>query len=62
MPIPKPREKETKDAFISRCMSDLKGEFDSNDQRLAVCFQAWKDKDKKKKESSEEQPEEVTTE
>lgn len=45
MPIPAPRGKESKDDFISRCISTLsdKGEFDSQDQRVAVCFDAWRD-------------------
>lgn len=47
MPLPKPREKETQDEFIGRCMSDLKEEFPDQDQRLAVCFRQWKEKDKK---------------
>jgi len=39
MPIPKPKSGETKDAFISRCMSDavMKKEFPEREQRLAVC-------------------------
>jgi len=47
MPLPKPGKDEEKDAFISRCMSAIKDEFGSQDQRLAVCFNQWKDKDKK---------------
>jgi len=49
MPIPKPKKDENKDDFIERCMSNetMKKEFDDNDQRLAVCYQQWKDKDKK---------------
>ena len=49
MPIPKPKDGEKEDDFIARCMSNktMKEEFPDNDQRLAVCFQKWKDKDKK---------------
>lgn len=49
MPIPKPKDGETEDDFISRCMSNdtMKEEYPDNDQRLAICFQQWKDKDKK---------------
>ena len=49
MPIPKPKTGETQDEFIERCMSNetMKEEFPDNDQRLAICFQKWKDKSKK---------------
>ena len=47
MPLPKPGDKEEKDEFISRCVSALKEEYPDNDQRLAVCFNQWKEKDKK---------------
>jgi len=50
MPIPtQPKSGETQDDFIARCMSNdtMKEEFPDNDQRLAVCFQKWRDKDKK---------------
>ena len=40
MPLPKRGEKETKEEFISRCMSDDKvnEEFPDNGQRYAVCI------------------------
>jgi len=49
MPMPKPKKDETQDEFIERCMSNeaMKEDYPDNDQRLAVCFQQWKDKDKK---------------
>ena len=47
MPIPKPKTGESQDAFISRCMSAIADEYDDNDQALAICFQKWRDKDKK---------------
>jgi len=49
MPIPKPKTGETQDEFIERCMSNetMKEEYPDNDQRLAICFQKWKDKSKK---------------
>ena len=39
MPLPRKGKKESKDEFVSRCMSDpkVKNEFPDNDQRLAVC-------------------------
>lgn len=47
MPIPKPRPDEQQDAFISRCMGDdvMKQEYEQ-DQRVAVCHTAWRDKEK----------------
>jgi len=49
MPLPKPKNSEEQDEWIKRCMSNdsMKKEFPDNDQRLAVCFQKWRDKDKK---------------
>ena len=46
MPIPKPSKGEKEKDFISRCISTLtKGkEFDSQDQRIAVCYTQWGDK------------------
>lgn len=48
MPIPKPRKDETKEEFMSRCMSDdvMKKEYDNASQRYAVCNTQWKNKDK----------------
>jgi hypothetical protein len=45
MPIPKPIENESKDDFISRCMSDdtIQAEYPDNEQRTAVCMSQWKD-------------------
>lgn len=42
MPLPTPSKGEDRDAFISRCMSALKGEFPDQDQRLAVCFKQFR--------------------
>ena len=44
MPIPTPKGKETQQEFISRCMSEMKGEFPDKEQRLAVCYTQWKEK------------------
>ena len=51
MPLPKPKKDEEKGEWIERCMGNetMKKEFDDNDQRLAVCYQIWKDKEKEKK-------------
>lgn len=47
MPIPKPKDDENQDEFIERCMGDdtMQEEYPDNDQRLAVCYDAWR-KDK----------------
>jgi len=47
MPLPKPKDGEQKDDFISRCMSDdvAKDEVPDNDQRLAMCYRLWDEKD-----------------
>lgn len=43
MPLPKPDGDESERDFVSRCVSILtkKGEFDSQDQRVAVCYAQW---------------------
>lgn len=50
MPLPKPKKNETKDKFISRCMSNktMQNEFPDDEQRLAVCNNQW---DKKRDQS-----------
>ena len=44
MPIPKPKAGETKNKFISSCMSELSGEYPETDQRYAICISSWEDK------------------
>ena len=48
MPLPKPRTEETQEQFIQRCMSDdqMVIEYKRNDQRLAVCYVQWIDRNK----------------
>lgn len=50
MPIPKPGAGEKESDFISRCMSDsvMKREYPDQKQRTAVCYQSWRDRNKKK--------------
>ncbi len=50
MPLVKPKDKETREDFISRCMSDDKttSEFPKTEQRLAVCNSQYKNKTKEK--------------
>jgi hypothetical protein len=50
MPLPKPHKKtETQSEFVSRCMSNthIQNDFDTQEQKLAVCFSLWKHKKKK---------------
>jgi len=49
MPMPKPKDDESKEDFVSRCMSDevMKSEYEDNDQRLAICYDLWDKKEKK---------------
>lgn len=56
MPLPKPKDGESKDEWIERCMGNeaMKSEFPDNDQRLAVCHQRWEDKGKKSAEPAPE--------
>ena len=51
MPLLRPNDKETREDFISRCMSDDKttSEFPTTEQRLAVCNSQFKNKNKKEK-------------
>ncbi|MFW5895485.1 MAG: hypothetical protein ACOCT9_01955 [archaeon] len=46
MPLPEPKNREEKQEFISRCMSNdtMKREFNNKDQRLAVCYKQWEKK------------------
>lgn len=48
MPLPKPRPNETQDQFMGRCMGDptAMADFPKQDQRLAVCFSRWRDRNK----------------
>jgi len=51
MPLPKPKKGESQDDFVSRCMSEAYGSDAPDDrtqeQAVAMCMQAWRDKDKK---------------
>jgi hypothetical protein len=51
MPLPKPDSRETQEQFITRCMTDdtMLIEYKRQDQRLAVCYVTWRDKNKTKK-------------
>jgi HK97 family phage major capsid protein/HK97 family phage prohead protease len=50
MPLPKPKKDESQSDFIGRCMSEAYGSDAPSDrtqeQAVAMCHQAWRDKDK----------------
>jgi len=50
MPLPKPDSRETQEQFIARCMTDdtMLIEYKRQDQRLAVCYVTWRDRNKTK--------------
>ena len=49
MPIPRPKGKEKKEKFLSKCMGDsvMVKEFSNGKQRYAVCQSKWKNVKKK---------------
>lgn len=47
MPIPKPRPSEKEEAYVSRCMVAIGGEYEDKDQALAVCYSTFKEGRKK---------------
>ena len=51
MPVPKPRSGESKNKFISRCISFLHNEGTTGDQAVAICHSQW---GRKEDEMSEE--------
>lgn len=48
MPLPKPKDGESKQDFLDRCMANdtMNSEYPDNDQRYAVCLSQWKEKEK----------------
>jgi HK97 family phage major capsid protein/HK97 family phage prohead protease len=48
MPIPQPHSDEEQSDFMSRCMSNqtMMDDYPEQDQRVAVCLQTWRDRDK----------------
>ena len=47
MPIPTPRSNENKSKFVSRCISEIRGEY-KEEQAVAICISTW-DNEKFKK-------------
>lgn len=59
MPLPNPKPKEKQSDFIARCVANEKmiSEFPKERQRIAVCYNQWREK-----KMSEEKQEEVKVE
>src|SRR5262245_8917391 len=51
MPLPKPKKGESQSDYMGRCMHEAYGpdapDDRAQDQAIAMCMQAWRDKDKK---------------
>lgn len=49
MPLPNPHKKEKRSEFVSRCMSNthIQNDFDTQEQKVAVCYSLFKKKTKK---------------
>jgi len=47
MPIPEPAPREGETEFMVRCMTDdvMVDEYPDRDQRLAVCYAQWRERD-----------------
>lgn len=43
MPIPKPRSKEKRSDFVSRCVSQISSEYKDNKQAVAICYNQFKE-------------------
>lgn len=41
MPIPKPKSKEKKSEFVSRCVSQISSEYKDNKQAVAICYNSF---------------------
>ncbi len=54
--MPKPTEGETREHFVSRCISMRHSENpkEDNKQSIAICFSMWKEHNKKSKAAKEE--------
>lgn len=50
MPLPKPKPEESQRDYMIRCNSDavMKREYPNEQQRLAVCYITWRDRNKKR--------------
>ncbi len=41
MPIPKPKSKEKRSDFVSRCVSQISSEYKDNKQAVAICYSTF---------------------
>lgn len=41
MPIPKPKPAEDQNTYVSRCMSAISDEYDTNEQAVAICISTY---------------------
>ena len=41
MPIPKPKSAESENEYVSRCMSAIADEYDTNEQAVAICISTY---------------------
>lgn len=48
MPIPKPNQSEKREEYISRCMSQIKDEYDVEGQAIAICIATYEKEDMSK--------------
>ena len=44
MPLPKPKQGESEQDFISRCIPVVMGEAEDNEQAAAICYSQWRAK------------------
>tara|TARA_B100001939_G_C16887149_1_gene593631 strand:- start:17 stop:157 length:141 start_codon:yes stop_codon:yes gene_type:complete len=46
--MPKPRKQEKQSEYIIRCVADseMENKYPDRDQRLAVCYSYWRDRNK----------------
>lgn len=58
MPIPKPIKGEQQSKYISRCISAIVGEYESNKQAAAVCFTTWR-RSKRKNRNDENEGQDI---
>lgn len=42
MPIPKPSGNESEEEYVSRCMSELNADYPDEEQRSAICYDAYR--------------------
>lgn len=43
MPIPNPKNKEKRSDFVSRCTSEIAGEYKDNKQAVAICYSKFEE-------------------